>query len=260
MKFLFKKNKIIVFISFFLIIFSLNFFNESVKNFFYNFSHPIQNIFWQTGERTSDFFSTIGRLNDFKKENENLLLKVQELSRDNIELKIIESENKELRKALNAELEKEFELIVANIGGKQGIEDSLLINNGFKDGISEGMPVITSQKVLVGKIEKTYENFSIVRLLSDKKASLSARIFEKDIEGVIKGFGSSKVVFDLIPMDSNIKEGDSILSTGLEGIFPENLLIGKIKNIERDNTASFQKAEIDLAFDIKETKTVFIIK
>ena len=260
MKFLFKKNKIIVFIAVFLIIFSLNFFNGSVKNFFYNFSHPIQNIFWQTGEKTSDFFYTIGRLNDFKKENENLLLKVQELLRDNIELKIIESENEELKKALNTGLEKEFELIIANIGGKQGIEDSLLIDKGFKDGISEGMPVITSQKVLVGKIEKTYENFSIIRLLSDKKASLSARIFEKDIEGVIKGLGSSKVVFDLIPMDSNIKEGDSILSTGLEGIFPENLLIGKIKNIERDNTASFQKAEIDLAFDIKETKTVFIIK
>jgi len=260
MKFLFKKNRIIAFTAVFLIIFSLNFFNETVKNFFYNFSYPIQNIFWQTGEKTSDFFSTIGKINNFKKENEELLLKIQELSRENIELKITEKENEELRKSLNLELEKEFELIVADIGGKQGLEDSLLINKGFKDGVSEGMPVITSQKFLVGKIEKTYENFSIIQLLSDKKASLNARIFEENIEGIIKGVGASKVVFDLIPMDSKVEEGDNVLSTGLEGVFPENLLVGKVKNIERNNTASFQKAEINLAFNVKETKTVFVIK
>ncbi len=260
MKFLFKKNRIIVFTAVFLIIFSLNLFNGTIKNFFYNFSYPIQNVFWQAGEKTSDFFSTIGNIDNIKKENESLLLKIQELSRNNIELKIIEKENEELRKALDIGLEKEFELITADIGGKQGLEDSLLINKGFKDGISEGMPVITSQKVLVGKIEKAYENFSIIQLLSDKKTSLSAGIFERDIDGIIRGLGASRIVFDLIPMDSKIEQGDNVLSTGLEGVFPKNLLIGEVKSIEKDNTAPYQKAEIKSAFNVKETKTVFIIK
>jgi len=260
MKFLFKKNKFIIFTVVFLIIFSLNFFNGAVKNFFYNFSYPIQNVFWQAGEKTSDFFSTIGRVNDFKKENENLLLTVEGLLRDNIELKIIEKENKELRKALDIGLEKEFELIMADIGGEQGLENSLLVNKGFKDGVSEGMPVITSQKILVGKIEETYENFSIVQILSNQGSSLNVKIFEKNIGGIVKGLSFSKVVFDLIPMDSKVENGDNVLSTGLEGIFPKNFLVGRVRNIEKDDTASFQKAEIDLAFNIKETKTIFIIK
>jgi len=259
MRFSARKKKILIVIMGLLVILSLNFFQKEVKGFFYSFSAPIQKSLWGAGDRVSDFFEGIFRAENLKKEAEELKLKNQELLAENVSLQNLKKENQILREALEIGLEKDFKLELAEVIGKDIGQDSLLINKGLKNGISEGMPVITQQKTIVGRITEIYENFSRVRLISSKESSFDAEIIERDILGVVKGKGGLKIYLDLIPRQKELKEGDLVTSASLGGIFPQGLLIGLIEKVKQSDVSFYQQAEISPFFNVEEIENVFII-
>ena len=156
-----------------------------------------------------------------------------------------------LREALGLGLRNEFRLELAEIIGKDADRNSIIIDKGLESGISEGLFVITSQKVLVGKIEEVHQNYSRVLLIFDKESFFEAKISGGGASGLIKGLGGSRVLFDLIPKDKEIKEGDLIVS----GKF----LIGSVKKVEKIDVNPFQKAEISPLLNISNLDEVFIV-
>jgi len=241
------------------IIVALNFFQNPVRNFFYSMSAPIQASLWQAGDRVSNFFETITEIKSLKKENEDLKLKINSLLAENASLKELKNENEALRIALNLGLEKEFRLTLVQVIGKDISQDSLLINKGSKEGLSEGFPVITEQKNLVGKISEVYENFSKVMLIFNKESSFDAKMSDEEIYGVIKGKGNLKLFLDLVPQDKEIKQGDILVTSVLGGIFPNGLLVGEIREIKKSDLEPFQQAEISPLFDIGKLGNLFVI-
>lgn len=255
-------KRVLVFIILILVILSLNFYRPGVKNFFYLISQPIQKVFWRAGNRVSNFFSSFGSKNYFRKEIEKLTLENQKLLSEIAFLKELEKENEILRGALDIGLQKEFKLILAQIIGKDISQDFILIDKGKKDGILENLPVITQEKVLIGKISKVYENFSKIMLISNKESSFDAKIFtpsEKEITGVVRGRGDFKISLELVPQEAELKEGDILITSALAGIYPSELLVGKISKVEKSDVEPFQKVEILPFFDIGIIRHLFII-
>jgi len=250
----------------FLVFLNLTIIPNKIKNFFYLISSPIQKSLWGAGDKVSDFFELISEIKKLKKENEELKLKIQELLAKNAKMFELEKENKILREALEIGLEKEFGLILAEVIGKDISQDSILINKGKKDGLNNNLPVITQQKILVGRVGEIYENFSRIILASNKESAFNAQIsrdeegFADEISGVVKGRGNFQLFLDLVPKEKEIKEGDRVITTSLGGIFPKGLLVGQIQKVKKSDIEPFQQAEIKPSFDIKELETVFIIK
>jgi len=252
------RNLIFIF-SLILIIFLLNFYQKEVKNFFYKISEPIQKIFWRVGIKLSNFFETTSEIKRLKSENENLKLRNQELLAQIANLIELKKENEILREALDLGLEKEFKISLAQITSKDISQDFILVNKGSKDGILENMPVITSQKILVGKIYKVYKNYSRVMLLTNKENSFGGKIVGKEILGEVSGRGKLKIIFDLVPSEKEIFEEDLVETTVLGGVFPKGLLVGKIGKIQKSDVQSFYQAEISPFFDLDKLETIFII-
>lgn len=238
---------------------NLTLFNKQVKNFFYSVSSPIQKTLWKTGDNVSDFFEAFGQTKNIKIENKKLKLEIQDLLAKNAVLKELEKENKSLREALAIGLEKDFNLVLAQVSGKDISQDFILINKGEQDGISKDLPVITFQKVFLGKIYEVYPNFSKVQLSTNKESSFNVKIAGKEIFGVVKGKGNSKLFLDFVPHEKEIKKGDKIITTSLGGIFPKDLLIGEIQEVIKLDIKPFQTAEVNPFFNIKETQELFII-
>lgn len=262
MRFSYKKNKILIMVVvMILLVFLLNVFQKEVRSFFYSFSAPIQKVLWKAGDSTSDFFQGIVRVKTLKQELDELNLKNQELLGQVVALKNLKKENETLRQALGIELQKDLKLALTQIIGKDISQDFILIDKGAKDGVAQDMPVITQQRVLIGKISEVYESFSKVMLISHKKSSFDAKIQkeEKDITGVIRGQGDFRILLDLIPREENLSQGDIVATSVLGGIFPEGLLVGRIKQIKRSDVEPFQQAEIEAFFDISQIETLFII-
>lgn len=261
MKFLGRRNKLFIsfFIAVLILLFFANVFQSQVKPFFYSISNPFQKFFWQIGNNCSNFLSAIVWVNHLKEENNDFYYRNQELLYKIAVLEQSEKENEQLKKALDIELDKEFNLEFIQLIGKDISQDFILIDKGAKDGMAKDMPVISSQKVLLGKISEVYDNYSKVMLISHKDCSFDAKIEGKDISGIIRGKGGLEIFLDLIPQNADISENDTVVSSNLAGFFPANLIIGKVSKAKRNDVDAFQQADISPAFDIKNINYFFVI-
>lgn len=242
-----------------LVLFCSNFFQKEVKAFFYGISAPFQKVLWKFGDNCANFVSSIIWVDNLRKEKNDFCLKNKELLAQIASLEELKKENEALKSALGIELQKDFTLSEAQIVSKDISQDFIMLDKGSNNGIEKNMPVITAQKVLVGKISEVFNNYSKAMLISNKDCSFDAQIKEKDISGIIKGKGNTEVYFDLIPQDKEVLEGDVIISSSLAGFFPSNLLVGEISKIKRNDVEAFQQADVSLSFDIKEIDYLFVI-
>jgi len=258
-----KTAPILIFL--FLVILALNFLNkksgflDNFKGFFYSILEPIQKPIWQAGDGISDFFEGIFRGKNLKQENEKLKVDYENLLFQNLSIDELKKENEFLRKALDLGLNEEFKLVLAEVISKDISHDSILINKGLKDGLSQGMTVITEQKVLLGKVSEVSDKFSRVILISNSESFFPVTIQAAQATGIIRGRGNGQLSLEEIPQNKEIKEDDIVLTTSLGGNFPKGLLVGKIKNIKTSDTEPFQKAEIYSFLKIDDIKTVFAV-
>lgn len=240
----------------------LNFtgFPKAIKGIFYSFSGPFQSFFWRTGQDVSGFTEAFFSSQNIKREDESLKAKNKELLSELLLLREVKGENEFLRNAMGIDIDKEFDLILAEVVGKDIFRDSILINKGLKDGVKKNQPVLTSQKTLLGKIGEVYENFSEVVLISNTEISFDAKVSETDIFGVVKGKGRSEIVLEFVPKKKELKVGNVVVSAALGGIFPEGILVGEIQEVKKSDTDPFQSARMKPSFDIKELDKLFIIE
>ncbi len=262
------QNKILLAIFGIIIVVSLNFFQSEVKNFFYSISSPFQKSLLKFGNYASNFFEAVKEIKNQKNENEEMRRKIQEITAENEKLKDVFQENNVLREALLANPRKNFEYFISQIISKDIISpDAILIKGGSEDDIKTGLPVITPQGALVGRVERVYSNFSEVKLISSKDFSFDVKVVKNDsdseakniIFGLAKGKGNLTIYLDKVQLEAEIKEGDTLTTAALGGIFPENLLVGKIGKVRKSDTEPFQQAEFSSFFDIKELEILFII-
>ncbi len=249
----------------FLFIFVLNFFNAQIKNSFYFLSYPVQKVFFAAGETASGYLKPVFNVGNLAKENENLKRENEKLLFQISLLQAIEKGNRALIDMSLQSQNRDFTTVMAEIYGLDG-KDALSINKGSADGILEGMPVINQQGVLFGKTFEVYKNFSKVVLISNKNSVISVKVQQSaadlsalEIDGVVKGNGGLEVYLDLVPVDEQINEGDVLVTSVLEGVFPKDLLVGKITKKEKNDQKPFQQAHVEPFFSLDNINNLFVI-
>jgi len=240
----------------------LNVFGAPVKNTFYYATAPISQALWKAGNGTSEFFGSFFRVRFLSSENNDLKNENQRLLAEIVGLQETVKERQNIKEALLNTQEDNFKLVLAETVGLEG--DFILLNKGSSDGILENMPVISAQKVLFGKIDKVYENFSKVMLISSSNSVVDTRTESMDMQkitasGAIKGRGNLSIYLDLVASDAQIDAEDNLITSGQEGVFPRGLLIGKIVSVSKNDLKPFQTAEVLPFFDIKNVDNLFII-
>ncbi|MBI4359213.1 MAG: rod shape-determining protein MreC [Candidatus Nealsonbacteria bacterium] len=232
-----------------------------IKNVFFSVSAPLQTTLWEQGQKANFLWETVWEIDRMKGENERLERKNQELNAEIARIRNLETENEALRKALNLELEKDFQLLMADAVSQDFFSDAILINRGSINGVVVGSTVLTPEKVLVGSVQEVFPNFSRVGLLSDKKSSVSAQVQteNEEITGVARGRGNFEIVFDLVPQDKKIQVGDRLATTTLGNVFPKGLLIGEITRVDYSDVRPFQTAQVKPALNIDNLKILFVV-
>lgn len=172
-------------------------------------------------------------------------------------------ENDFLREQLKFSQTQNYDFVIANVIGKNigGLENSLLLDVGEKDGIKIGQPVLGSQGIIIGKINKVAINRSFMLLINDDLSRLAAKI-----QGMTKTMGTVDGEFglglkmSLIPQNEIISEGDIVVTSGLEELVPANLVIGQVEKIRKEPEALFQEASIKAPVDFSKVTMVNIVK
>jgi rod shape-determining protein MreC len=254
-----KRSKAFLILGAFLCFFILfKSFSGTINNSFYGFSSPAQKTLGSLGNESSFVFKYLFNLNQIKDENNKLKQERQELISQVLDLKEKERENEELKRILNLGLEKEFNLVLAGAFSFDIASDSFLIDKGSDDGISVGMPVITSKKIIVGKVFEVYDNFSRIMLVTHKDSPFfDALIQGSETMGIVKGEGNFKMILDLIDKKDEIEQEEAVVTLG--EVFPKGMFVGLVKEVINLDTEPFQKAEIQLIFNPRKIDRVFII-
>jgi len=228
---------------------------------------PIQKFFTSVGNKIDEAFSFLRDIEAIKKENEELKTRLHNLEEENRELIGYREKIKELREALNLkDIFEGYDIIGANIisrdaGNWSGI---FRIDIGSKDGIGVDFPVITSSKGLVGRVMATDITSSKVVTIIEEESSVAGWIARTGGHVIVRGDMSLKdeglCRMDYIPVDVEIEVGDVVETSGLGGIYPKGIVIGKVVQINKTNNELDRYAIIEPAADFKRLEEVFVMK
>lgn len=120
---------------------------------------------------------------------------------------------------------------------------TIIINRGVRDGITVGMPVVTRQG-LVGRVREVSANASQVLLVTDQSSAVSARLQTTRVEGSVIGQLSGNLRLTFVPLGEGIQEGDLVITSGLGGNFPPDIVIGQVTSIRQFEFELYQEAEV----------------
>lgn len=134
----------------------------------------------------------------------------------------------------------------------------VLIDKGSDNGLIHGMPVITAQG-LVGRIDAVTATAARVQLIVDPGAAVNVHLPESGASGVLVGSVTGDVTLEMIAQEIEFKPGELILTSGLGGSYPPNILVGQVSSVRKLQTALFQTAAVQPAVDFNNLRMVLVV-
>lgn len=134
----------------------------------------------------------------------------------------------------------------------------IIINSGSNDGLRKGMPIVTNQG-LVGRIDAVIAQAARVQLITDPNAAVNVRLQNADTDAVLVGSMTGDTSLEMISQDVEIQEGDVVLTSGLGGDYPPDLLVGQIFNLRKLDYELFQQASVQSTVDFARLEIVLVI-
>lgn len=226
---------------------------------------PVQEFFYQVSSGIGGFFDGLIHKDDQEQKNEELQSELEVFKSKSREYEELKKENERLSELLEYKQNNtNQELMLARITGKNPGNwfDVFTINLGRADGVKENMPVITADG-LVGRIEEVNLNSSKVMAIIDARSSLSSIMERTREQAIVKGAISSNSLDDslyitFLPLDADIMDGDKIITSGLDGVYPKGFLIGEVAS-SSDTEAEGKNVRIEPAVDFRRLEEVFVV-
>jgi rod shape-determining protein MreC len=134
----------------------------------------------------------------------------------------------------------------------------VVINRGSNDGIRRGMPVVTNQG-LVGRVDAVIADAARVQLITDPASAVNVHLQHADTDAVLLGSVTGDLSLDMISQDAHVEAGDLILTSGLGGGYPPDLIVGQVISTRKLDFELFQKATVQPAVDFTRLSIVLII-
>ncbi|NMB41730.1 MAG: rod shape-determining protein MreC [Firmicutes bacterium] len=226
---------------------------------------PVQGFFSQLSMKTATFFQGIVDYERVLQENKEL--KTRLAAEDNIRHQLLElqKENHRLREMLDFKVRTEYSLLPAEVIARDPSHwfETITINKGYADGVKKDMAVVTAQG-LVGNIMFVSKGSSQVLMLTDSRRAVGAlvqRSREPGFIGIVEGYTEKTGYLRLtnLPPEANIQPGDTVISSGLGGIFPKGLVIGYVLETGKDQYGLLQQAIVIPATNFDRLEEVFIV-
>lgn len=196
-----------------------------------------------------------------RQRNSEMEVEVSRMQTEIIVLKQQISETRVLSALVDfARVQPENRYLAASVIGRDPSPflDYVIINRGSDDGLRRGMPVVTQQG-LVGRIAAVTADAARVQLITDPASNINVKLEPSRAQAVIRGEVSGEISLAMIPQSAQVEIGDLILTSGLGGNYPTNILIGQVTGVRRRETDLFQSASVQPVVDFNQLEIVLII-
>lgn len=199
-------------------------------------------------------------------QNQTLQLRVKSLENELAKSEGLKNENERLNKLLELrESYSELETVGAEIIAKEDGNwfSSFTINKGKRDGVKPNQPVLSGDG-LVGRTTDVGANWAKVVSVIDTKHAVSGKIARNGdyvlVEGHITLMHNGKCRMINITEDADVVAGDTIISSGMGGVYPEGIVIGTVESFEKSETGNGNYAIINPSVDFRRVQEVLVLK
>lgn len=134
----------------------------------------------------------------------------------------------------------------------------LYINQGSDAGLRRGMPVVTDQG-LAGRIVAVSADAAQVQLITDPDSSVNVRLPDSKADAMLVGSVTGDITLEMIPQEVEVQSGELILTSGLGGTYPSNILVGQVVSVRKLETALFQSAAVQPVVDFTSLRWVLVV-
>ena len=259
-----------------LMLFSFSLLFLSTRSFILNFKNMGLSVFsgvrggvYEISSLVSRTVLSVRELADLRREHAELLRRLaryEELERSNAE---ISQENIRLREQLGFAMTIRYHQIPAEITGRDpdNLFSALVINKGKHSGVANDMAVIAWQdgtQALVGKVIQAGAFESLVMPLYDVSSLIASRFSVSRYEGIVEGQGGpdAALLMRFIPKRARdeINVGDMVVSSGMGGVYPPGINIGRVSGLSYLEYEVSMEAELAPFIDFSRLEYVFVIE
>lgn len=221
---------------------------------------PLQSVLDSSVRVVNDAWSRYLFLVGIEEENKNLKKKIDDLKSQLVLYQEGYLEAQRLRELLALKDERDFEFVTARVigQGRTLFSKTILINKGTAQGLRAGMPVMAGPG-LVGRVINASWNTAKVLPLIDESSNIDAVIQRNRTQGIIRGAGSRGCLLKYVSKAQDVKEGDIVVSSGMGGIFPKGLMIGKVVRADKQEAGLFLKINVATAVDFSKVEEVAVL-
>lgn len=219
---------------------------------------PLQGATTWVTERFSGSVNALAEIGRLRDENSQLREALAQQPGLQAQIGELKAENGQLRQQLGLAQRSPLHYLSASVIGRSTDNwfDTITINRGTSSGLTRDMAVVTEQG-LVGRIFRVTDRTATVMLITDRDSGVGALVAESRDVGVLQGQGQSGLKMQFFNPNAQVSEGDSILTSGLNSVFPKGIPIGRVMQVTGANLS--KQAVIQPAVDFQHLERVLVV-
>jgi len=224
------------------------------------FVDPVQRVAQTPGSLVDYAAAYLRGLQDMQADNTRLK-QAQLTTAPNLQrLEHLESENERLRKLLDMRDRQKAKGQVAQImyTARDPFVRRIVIDKGQQAGIIAGQPAI-DEGGIVGQVTRVFPFSAEITLITDKDQSVPVQLVRSGQRSVVFGLGNGQLELRYIPANADVKEGDLLVTSGLDGLYLPGFPVAKVVSIERENSYSFARIRCEPIAAVENFGEVMIL-
>jgi rod shape-determining protein MreC len=222
---------------------------------------PLQIAAQSTTHWIQEVRNSYSMLDNYKAENEKLRNRIQQLEVERNRLLEAEATNRRLRQLLEFRSTLPSDSMTASIIANSASTwfKSCLLDKGSADGVRKGMAVVTPLGV-VGQVVAVTPRTAKVLLLTDPNSGVDVFVQRTRARGIVSGSLDNGTIMKYVKRTEDIQEGDRLVTSGLDGIFPKGIVVGAVIKVRKQTLGLFQSIELLPTVSLARTEEVLIVK
>jgi rod shape-determining protein MreC len=230
------------------------------EQFIIEITAPFQNLFDQVVNSTEAFWLNYFHLVNVRHENRQLKNELLELRMANSRYQELLETQERIEALLQFKQTLNLPVIPAQVIGldPSGWFKSIIIDKGKQAGLGLDMPVVNAFGV-VGRVVSVSPNYAKVLLIIDQNSAIDCLIQRSRDRGMLKGLMSEICKLDYVVKSSDVKVGDILVTSGLGGVFPKGLPMGRVLKVKEMPGELFKDVSIMPAVDFSKLEEVLVV-
>lgn len=221
---------------------------------------PVQTVLTKINRSAVGLWTTYLDWKNVRSENRRLRAELEQLGVDSLRVRETEDENARLRRVLALRERLPLTTIAGEVIAREwGWARSLTVNRGRGDNVLKMTPAVAPEG-LVGRVAQVRSGTSIVQLLNDPASAVGATVQRTRTPGIVEGEARGTARFKYMARDgAAIQVGDLVVTSGLGGVFPKGIPIGRVTAIIDRGSALFHYATLTPVVDFGRIEEVLLL-